>query len=163
MTRTVGIAAVAITAWTMTQTPQQPVFRSSANAVMVDIAVRDASRRIVTDLTAADFTVLDNGVPQQVDDLSFGKLPIDVTVGLDVSGSVNGPLLDRLRLGINQLMADLRRDDRLKLMVFNMRFNQTIDFTTDVAQIDRAIKSAGSAGGTALFDALSVAMISSSI
>jgi VWFA-related protein len=56
-------------------------------------------------------------------------------------------------------MRDLKKDDRLKLMLFNMRFSRTIDFTTDVTEIDRAIRSASATGGTALFDALSVAMI----
>ena len=160
MTRTAAIAIVALAASLAAQNPQQaPVFRAGASAVEVDVSVRDSSRRTLADLTAADFTVLDNGVAQQVDDVSFGKLPIDVTVGLDISGSVGGPLLDRLRVAIRQLMGDLKKEDRLKLMVFNMRFSQTIDFTTDVAQIDRAVRSAGAIGGTALYDALSVAMI----
>ena len=142
------------------QDPQQPpVFRSATSAVAVEASVRDATRRVLSDLTAADFTVLDNGVPQQVEQVSYGRLPIDVTVGLDISRSVDGPLLDRLRTGVLQLMRDLRKDDRLKLMVFNMRFNRTIDFTTDISEIDRAIRAASSGGGTALYDALSVAMI----
>jgi len=160
VTRGIAIVALAITAWTVTQDPQQPpVFRSTGSVVGVDVSVRDVTRRVLTDLTAADFTVLDNGVPQQVEQVSYGRVPIDVTVGLDISRSVDGPLLDRLRTGVLQLMRDLRKDDRLKLMVFNMRFNRTIDFTTDVSEIDRAIRAATAGGGTALFDALSVAMI----
>ena len=155
----VAAAAISLDA----QDPQQPpVFRASANAVMVDVSVRDAQRRVLTDLTAADFTVTDNGVPQQVDDVSYGKLPIDVTVGLDISRSVTGPLQDSLRAAVAQLMRDLRKGDRLKLMLFNMRLNRIVDFTTDVSQIERAIAAATPSGGTALFDALSVAMISAS-
>jgi VWFA-related protein len=145
------------------QDPQQPpVFRSGASAVMVDVSVRDASRRVLTGLGAADFTVLDNGVAQQVDDVSYGRLPIDVTVGLDISYSVTGPLLDQLRRAVSQLMRDLRKGDRLKLMLFNMRLSRTVGFTTDIAQVERAMQSATASGGTALFDALSVAMISAS-
>jgi VWFA-related protein len=159
MTRAIVATMIALGLFAGSQDPQQQVFRSGASAVVVDVSVRDASHRVVTDLKANDFTVLDNGVPQQVEELSYGKLPIDVTVGLDISGSVTGPLLDRLRTAIRQLMADLKKDDRLKLMIFNMRFSQTIDFTTDVTAIDRAIQTAGAAGGTALFDAVSVAMV----
>ncbi len=161
MTRLVLVcAAFALAVGIGGQDPQQPpVFRSAASAVIVDVTVRDSARRVVTDLTAANFTVLDNGVTQQVDAVSYGKLPIDVTIGLDISGSVSGPLLDRLRTAINQLRRDLRKEDRLKLMVFNMQFAQTIDFTTDMTEIDRAIRTASSTGGTALFDAVSVAMV----
>ena len=160
MMRAAGVVAVALGLWALPQEPQQPpVFRAAASAVMVDVSVRDGSRRVINDLTSADFTILDNGVAQQVDQISYGKLPIDVTVGLDISGSVNGPMLERLRNAVHQLMRELRKEDRLKLMVFNMRFSQTIDFTTDLNQIDQAIRNAGGAGGTALYDALSVALI----
>ena len=155
-----GVVWWGLSAAPAAQDPQQPpMFRSGATAVAVDVSVRDGSRKPLLDLTAKDFAVLDNGVAQEVDDVSYGKLPIDVTVGLDISRSVDGPLLDRLRTGVSQLMGDLKRDDRLKLMLFNMRFNRTIDFTNDVTQIDRAMRAATAAGGTALFDALSVAMI----
>jgi len=162
VTRALICAAFALAAGAFGQDGQQPVFRSGASGVLVDVTVRDASRRVLTDLATTDFTVLDNGVAQQVEAVSYGKLPIDVTIGLDVSGSLTGPLLDRLRVAINQLRADLRKEDRLKLMVFNMRFAQTIDFTTDLTEIDRAIRSAAGAGGTALLDAVSVAMVTAS-
>ena len=140
------------------QDPQQPTFRSGASAIAVDVTVRQ-DRRAVTGLVASDFEVLDNGVLQQVDDLSYGKLPIDVTVALDVSHSVSGNLLDRLRQGVVQLM----RDDRLKLVLFNMRVTRTIDFTNDVDAVERAIRGAAAGGGTALLDAVSVTLVSASI
>ena len=144
------------------QDPQQPTFRSGASAIAVDVTVRQ-DRRAVTGLVASDFQVLDNGVLQQVDDVSYGKLPIDVTVALDVSHSVSGNLLDRLRQGVVQLMRDLGRDDRLKLVLFNMRVTRTIDFTNDVDAVERAIRGAAAGGGTALLDAVSVTLVSASI
>jgi VWFA-related protein len=144
----------------MQQDPQ-PRFRSGASAVAVDVTVRE-NRRAITGLVASDFQVYDNGVLQQVDDVSYGKLPIDVTVALDVSHSVTGNLLDRLRLGVGQLMRDLGRDDRLKLVLFNMRVTRTIDFTNDVEAVERAIRGAAAGGGTALRDAVSVSLVSAS-
>jgi len=140
--------------------PQTPTFRSGTSAVRVDAAVRDASRRVMEGLTAADFTVTDNGIEQRVEDVTFGKAPIDVTIGLDVSRSVAGPLLDRLRQGVTQLARDLRREDRLKLLVFNHQVSRLVDFTSDLNTIDRAMRAATASGGTALFDALSMAMMS---
>src|SRR5688500_20172103 len=43
----------------------QATFRSGTDAVTVDVSVRDGAR-VVTGLRAADFEVLDNGVPQDV-------------------------------------------------------------------------------------------------
>jgi VWFA-related protein len=129
---------------------------------MVDVTVRDRTRRSIAGLEAADFEVLDNGVPQQVEDVSYGKLPIDVTVALDVSHSVTGAVLDRLRQGVVQLMRDLTEQDRLKLVLFNMRVNRTIDFTSDVKAVEKAIRGATAGGGTALLDAVGVTLVAAS-
>jgi VWFA-related protein len=101
-------------------------------------------------------------VPQRVDDISYGRLPIDVTIALDVSYSVTGALLDRLRRGVVDLMRDLGAQDRLKLVLFNMHVTRTTDFTTDPAVVERAIRGATAGGGTALLDALSVSLVSAS-
>ena len=146
-----------------TAAPQQlPTFRSEVNAVVVDVSVRDRSRRAVMNLQASDFQVLDNGVPQEVDHVSYGKLPIDVTVALDVSYSVTGAVLEQLRRAVGQLMRDLGRQDRLKLILFNMRVMRVVDFTTDADVVDRALRGAAAGGGTALLDAISVALVSAS-
>lgn len=141
---------------------QLPTFRSSANAVMVDVNVRDRNRKVISNLKAADFVVLDNGVAQTIDNISYGKLPIDVTVALDVSYSVTGTMLDRLRRGVTTLMSDLKKEDRLKLMVFNMQVHRTIDLTGDTESVDKALKAVTAGGSTALLDAISVALVSSS-
>jgi Ca-activated chloride channel homolog len=139
---------------------QLPTFRSMANAVAVDVTVRDNKRKSVTGLKADDFEVYDNGVRQEVAEVSYGKLPIDVTVALDVSFSVTGFMLDRLRSGVVTLMRDLAREDRLRLMLFNSRVSRVVDFTTDERKVEAAIKGAVAGGGTALFDSMSVALVS---
>ena len=138
---------------------------TAANAVAVDVSVTESGRthRPITGLAASDFQVFDNGVPQQVDEVSYGKLPIDVTVALDVSHSVTGRLLDRLRHGVVQLIRDLGKEDRLKLVLFNMRVMRTLDFSRDVKAVEQVIRTAGAGGGTALLDAISVALVSASV
>ena len=158
----VGVGSPADARLADAQDQASATFRSNASAVAVDVAVLHRTRRPMTGLKAEDFEVFDNGVRQQVQDVSYGKLPIDVTVALDVSYSVTGDLLDRLRRGVVQLMGDLGREDRLKLMLFNMRVSRTVDFTTDVKAVENAIRSATAGGGTSLLDAMSVALVSSS-
>ena len=140
---------------------QAPTFRSRADAVAVDVSVRDGSK-VLANLTADDFEVLDNDVPQQVHDVSFGKVPIDVTIVLDVSQSVTGMTLQRLTRAVLQLMRDLNKEDRLKLMTFNMRVSRSVDFTTDPAEVSRALMLAQGGGGSSVWDALAVALVSAS-
>jgi Mg-chelatase subunit ChlD len=140
---------------------QTATFRSGVDAVTVDVSVRDRTR-VVTGLRAADFELRDNGVPQEVSDISYGRLPIDVTLVLDTSFSVTGALLARLRQAVRQLMTDLGPDDTLRLIDFNMRIARPVDFTADQAAIDTAIRAVTAGGGSSIFDAVAVALVSAS-
>ena len=155
MTRAAAFALAA------TLAAQQATFRSGTDAVTVDVSVRDGSK-VIAGLRAADFELLDNGVPQDVADVSYGRLPIDVTLVLDVSFSVTGTLLERLREATRQLMRDLTAEDQLRLIDFNTRVHRAIDFTADAAQVDEAIRATAAGGGSSIFDALAVALVSSS-
>ena len=137
--------------------PQAPVFRAGADVVSVEASVR-RDRRPVVGLKADDFELLDNGVPQQIVDVNHEKLPIDVTVLLDVSASVTGAALDELRRGLRELRADLGAADRLRLVTFNMSMRRVVDFTEPASTIDRALAAVGGAGSSAVFDSLAVAL-----
>jgi VWFA-related protein len=142
-----------------TPAPQNPspVFRTGADVVTVEAAVR-RDRRPVAGLRAADFELLDNGVPQQITDVSYERLPIDVTVLLDISASVTGSALDELRRALKQLRTDLKAEDRLRLLTFNQRVRRLIDFKDSGATIDTSLNALGGAGSSAVFDSLAVAL-----
>jgi VWFA-related protein len=59
-------AVVVVRAQDPAQAPKQPVFRAGTMLVPIDVRVLDAQGRPVTDLTAADFTVLEDRRPQKV-------------------------------------------------------------------------------------------------
>jgi VWFA-related protein len=138
---------------------QTPTFRAVASGVTVDVSVQMGSRP-VTNLQIGDFELQDNGVPQAIADLTYGKLPIDITVALDISYSVRGTMLERLRKAVGQLMRDLRKDDRLRLMMFNARVARVVDYSSDPDVIDAAMTTAVAGGGTSLNDAISLALVS---
>ena len=159
---TVTLAATVLTAATpagQTPPPQQPstVFRTGADVVSVDASVQ-RDRRPVSGLTAADFELLDNGVPQEVTEVAYEKLPIDVTLLLDVSASVTGQVLDELRRALRQVRADLGPADRLRLLTFNMSISRLVDFAQPAAELDQSLNSLRGAGSSAVFDALAVAL-----
>jgi VWFA-related protein len=61
-----GLAA-ALLAFQQNQSPQPvPRFRTGVEGVVVDVSVLDRDRRPVRGLTAADFSVLEDGVPQAI-------------------------------------------------------------------------------------------------
>jgi VWFA-related protein len=137
--------------------PQTPAFRATADSVRVDVAVLDRGRP-VTGLAASDFVLLDNGTPQEIADFSREQLPIDVTIALDISASVRGDVLEQLRRSVQQLRADLRTNDRLKLLTFNMRIKRILDFGAPASATDEALAGIRAFGSTALLDTIAVSL-----
>jgi Ca-activated chloride channel family protein len=144
-----------IPAGAVSQQEPKATFRTGADVVAVEASVQ-RDKRPVTGLKTSDFELLDNGVPQQISDLSYERLPIDVTVVLDVSASVTGEVLDQLRQSVRQLKADLGPRDRLKLVAFNMQVRRLSDFEAPAAATDTAFASLSGRGSSAIFDAVAV-------
>jgi VWFA-related protein len=132
-----------------TSVTQIPSFRASTDMVRVDVFVRRGGRP-VTGLQPADFEVSDRGIVQQVVDLSFERLPIDVTVAFDLSASVRGETLARLKEAVDQLESQLRPADQLKLVNFSMRVRRVTDNAGTRAS--SAIAAGAAGGATSLFD-----------
>jgi VWFA-related protein len=149
--------ALAATALPARAQDPAPVFRAGTDVVTVEASVR-RDRRAVVGLKASDFEVLDNGVRQELSDVSYEKLPIDVTVLLDVSASVTGSALDELRRALKQLRSDLGAQDRLRLLTFNMRVKRLLDFSDPAPAADVALASLSGSGSSAVFDSLAVAL-----
>jgi VWFA-related protein len=65
--------------WLLAQQPEEPqappVFRAATELVPVDVAVLDNRRLPVRDLTAADFTILEDGRPRPIETFAFVDLP----------------------------------------------------------------------------------------
>ena len=70
---------------------QSPRFRAGVAVVRVDALVTGGGGRPITGLTAANFELRDNGVPQRIIDISQESLPLNLFTLLDLSGSVEGP------------------------------------------------------------------------
>jgi VWFA-related protein len=135
---------------------QRPVFRSAIDSVTVDVSVRHDNRP-VADLTAADFEVRDSGVVQTIDDVSREALPIDVTLVVDLSGSVEGPLFASLRRGMAAVNARLAPGDRARVVTFNehVREVQRLEPAGGARGLDLAQPN----GTTSMIDALTVSLI----
>ncbi len=60
------IACAALVAVGRAQTPQQPTFRAGTTVVPLNVTVIDKNGKPITDLTAADFTIYEDKVPQKL-------------------------------------------------------------------------------------------------
>jgi VWFA-related protein len=154
----VALASIVLPGPARVSAQQPPVFRTSTEAVAVGVSVR-RNGRPVSDLRIEDFALTDNGVAQRLDGFGYGQLPLDVTVVLDVSGSVTGYVIDQLRKAVTDVRKDLEPQDQLRVVTFSMRVRRLLDFETSPS-IDTAFEAIAPGGGSAVRDALAVALTS---
>jgi VWFA-related protein len=154
--RAVVAAVCAASATLGTVSARQATFRSGVDVVSVDVSVRLGSNP-VPGLAAADFEVTDNGVRQKLESASVETLPIDVTLLLDVSRSVDGPLLGRLKQAVRETAALLRPADRLRLIAIHERITQV--FPWQPGGSAPSTEALTAEGATALYDGLVAALV----
>jgi VWFA-related protein len=134
-----------------------PQFRASVDVVRVEALVVDG-RRPLTGLSAGDFVVTDNGVPQAVSVRTLARQPIDVSIVLDTSSSVHGERLERLRLAARTLSGLLTREDRATLVTFDQRVTLGPQ-DVDARALDGRLDAIAAGGRTALIDAVTAALV----
>jgi VWFA-related protein len=135
---------------------QRPVFRSAIDSVIVDVSVH-RDNRPVADLAVADFEIQDNGVVQTIDDVRREALPIDVTLVVDLSGSVEGPLFASLQRGMAAIDARLAPGDRARVVTFNAHVREVHGLEPPGRATPAAIGQPS--GTTSMIDALAVSLI----
>lgn len=162
LTRLAGFTAAmwlaALPVLAQTNVPDQaPVFRSGASLVALNVTVLDDSQRFVTGLEAADFAVYEDGVQQEVRFFESTAVPIDLIILLDTSSSMRHrmKLVHEAALGFART---LRPGDRAAVVAFSDRVRVVTPLTNDRAAIEAAIESTTAGGGTALHNALYVAL-----
>ena len=104
------------------QPPPRPTFRASADVVPVHVSVR-VDRSMVSGLTASDFQLYDNGVPQTITAVSADSLAVDVTLVVDTSGSVVRSI-GRFKSDVRDIVKQLRRDEQVRLLTFDTELRQ---------------------------------------
>jgi Ca-activated chloride channel family protein len=147
-----AMALAFLAAWTAVLAAQAPVFSSQVEVVRVDVLATE-NGEAVKGLTPADFELLDNGVPQQVDLVSFEDLPLNVILALDMSASLDGEQLDHLRDAGKALLKGLRSTDQAALVTFSHIVVESAPLTADFERVRAALDVAEASGQTSLVDA----------
>ena len=160
MTARLGYMLVLVLSAAVAVDTQSPAFSTKVEAVRVDVLVteRDGGRTIVG-LGASDFEVLDNGIPQQVDLVSYEQIPLNVILALDMSDSVAGELIADLRDAGRAVLTALKSDDQGALVTFSHVVRRGSGLTKNVGTLQTALDEAEPSGDTALIDGIYAAMM----
>jgi VWFA-related protein len=131
----------------------QITFRSRVDTVRVDALVT-VDGQPVRGLTADDFQLRDEGVPQQVRLVGAGTFPVNVVLALDMSASLDAARLARLRMGGAALVRALGDEDRAAIVGFNHVVGLEQPPTSDRQVLHDALSVLVPTGMTSLVDAM---------
>jgi VWFA-related protein len=128
-------------------------FEVEVRTVYTDVFVtRDG--KAVTGLTAGNFEVLDNGIPQEFELLDAEALPLSTLLLLDVSGSILGDRLEQLRGAAHGFVEGLESEDEVGLMTFTTDMHLRRELSSDFENLHRVLEDVTVQADTSLHDAL---------
>lgn len=151
----IGRLALAITVVSGLLSQQAPVFRASGRVVFVPVSVTSGNKP-VAGLTAADFEIADAGVRQEVNEITFEEVPIDVTLFVDNSASTFGSH-EQFNRDIRAIAALLRPVDRVRVVAFGLDVRVVMDWTEPGRRID--VPTIGLARLSSVYDGLYLSML----
>ena len=137
-----------------------PRFKSSADVVTIQAAVRNGKGRPVAGLTAADFEIRDNGQLRPVLSLrSDAGSPVSLAILVDLSGSMAiSPKLAMARQALDTVISQLRPgDDEVAIFTFDSRLHESHGFTTNPSGLAGTLDNVKPYGTTSLYDATAAA------
>jgi len=119
--------------------------------------VTDGNGHYVTDLGQDDFSVFEDGVKQDVTFFTKTNLPIALALMIDTSASMD------TKLGIAQEAAvgfvrRLRPQDVAEAIDFDSRVTIVAPFTSNVTELEQAIRKTSAGGSTSLYNAIYIAL-----
>ena len=138
-------------------TATQPAFRTGVDLATIAVTVTDRRGNLVTQLSKDDFTVIEDGRPQQIQYFTMGDadtgVPMHLGLMLDASGSMQSDM--KLAQGAAiKFLNMLQGAEDITLVDFDTRVRITRYPQRDFARLVERIRQRKPDGYTALYDAL---------
>ncbi|MFZ0703556.1 MAG: VWA domain-containing protein [Candidatus Acidiferrales bacterium] len=139
---------------------QVPTMRIEVNLQPVDVQVKDSQGNDVLGLSANDFTVLENGIPQKVAFFDAGNSPVSIVVLVDSSSTVSSSgHLGSAQAIAAQFMRTARPGDDISAMDFTDQMGPFQQLTREQLLNPSTVPLAPApSNGSALYDAIATAL-----
>src|SRR5438046_5373618 len=147
------IALLAAATLTLAAQQEGPTFKSTTQVVSVPATVLDAEGRLVPNLDQDQFTILDNGKPQEITFFQNETQPFTVVVMLDYSASMTNSL-DLLRAAAEQFLLRMLPQDKGQVGAFRDKIEFSGKFTNDRDDLISALRDLQYGNPTRLWDAV---------
>lgn len=134
-------------------------FRSGSELVTTAVTVRDGDGRLITTLEQKDFSVEEDGVPQPITQFTKDRVPVSLSLTLDISDSMRGQRMADARGALASFLDGLLApEDEAALLGFNHAARLFAPWTTDKAAMRARLDAITPSGGTALYDAIAASL-----
>jgi Ca-activated chloride channel homolog len=147
------IAMLVAATLTVAAGQETPTFKATTQIVSVPATVLDGQGRLVPNLEQDEFTILDNGKPQQITFFQNETQPFTVVVMLDYSASMTSSL-DLLRAASEQFLLRMLPQDKGQVGAFSDRIEFSGQFTNDRDDLISALRDLQYGNPTRLWDAV---------
>ena len=141
--------------------PAEPTISVDVNLVVLRASVLDKKGGFVSDLRKEDFRVYEDGAPQTIRVFSHEDVPVAVGVAVDYSGSM-GPKRQAVAAAALAFVHASNPRDEMFVVNFNERVSfglpDTLLFSANPGELERALSAVQAGGRTALYDALEAGM-----
>ena len=117
---------------------QDEAIKLKADLVMITAAVLDRDGRAIRSLKRDEFVVFEDGVEQKIAHFSPTEEPFTVMLLLDLSGSTRDEIA-LMKHAAKRFLTELRKDDRVGIIVFSGDVELIADFTSDRKMLEEAI------------------------
>jgi VWFA-related protein len=129
--------------------------------VVLSATVLDRHNGLVSGLDKDDFQIYEDGVPQQIKQFSHEDIPVTVGIVVDNSPSM-GPKRNDVIAAALAFARSSNPQDQMFIVNFNERVSRALPadtpFTDRRAQLQLALSTIETAGETALYDGIAVAL-----
>jgi Ca-activated chloride channel family protein len=152
----ISVLALALThGYGQRGTPAQ--FRTEVEQIVIYASVYDKDSILVADLTKEDFTIYEEKVEQEITYFGRDDVPSTVGVVIDTSGSMRDKF-DLVNDATRLFLSKNNPENELFFVAFKDEVQLEQDFTRDVEDIYDALDNVIISGGTALYDAIYLAV-----
>lgn len=135
------------------------VVKLESPLVTLNASVTDAEGKVITGLTAKDFSVTEDGTPQTITHFTTETAPFNLVLLLDVSGSTRGSF-DVIRQAALHFVELMRPEDRMGIILFARDVEVVAHLTSDREALKQALyRVQPPLGSTAVYDAVGYALV----
>lgn len=153
----IGLLAVSMCVaapWAAQQETSAPVFKSAVERVALTAIVKDSKGKLVKDLTARDFELVDSGRRTPLIGVWSEPSPASVAILMDSSGSM-ATKMERASVTADTFIGGLQPGiDEVALYSFDTELKEIRPFSTDLAATKGAWNATRAYGATSLWDAI---------